>query len=471
MKIKDTYDVLTSCVAVLGDAIAVFAGFIVATWIRFDSGLVPLFHDSPPPDLYTTYASGALVATLVMLFIYQALGLYIRPQTGMFGDRVPRLLRATLLGMLITVALAFVIRTEPPFSRITAFISLVTVFLAVLVERYALFHWEIRLARRQEAHNRVAILGTDWVAGRLRHALQHEPRLHSRVIGFFITGPDAPHESVPTDQIRGSVRDLERLLDTHGVDQVIITDTRLGSDAMIRLILRCERALVSVNVVPDLFRVLTADVDMQTIDDIPILGVGRWPLDHFWNRVLKRLEDVVGAAVGLILLAIPFVVIAWLIRRDSPGPAFYAQERCGEGGRPFRLIKFRTMRMDAEADGTPGWTVADDPRRTRVGRFLRRWNLDELPQLWNVLKGDMSLVGPRPERPHFVEQFKEDIQGYMWRHVSKPGLTGWAQVNGLRGNTDIRERSRYDLYYLENWSLAFDFKILIKTLFAHTNAY
>jgi exopolysaccharide biosynthesis polyprenyl glycosylphosphotransferase len=471
MRVKDTTDVLTSCVAVLADAAAVFAGFMLATWLRFDSGLVPLFHDFPPPNLYTIYASGALVATLVMLFIFQALGLYIRPQTGMFGDRIPRLSRATLLGMLLTVALAFAIRTDPPFSRVTALLALATVFLAVLTERYALFHWEIRLARRQEAHNRVAILGTDWVAGRLRQALQHEPRLHSRVVGFFASGPDTPHESVRPDDIRGGLDALECLLDARGVDQVIVTDTSLGSAAMIRLILRCEQALVSVSVVPDLFRVLTADVDMHTIADIPILGVGRWPLDHFWNRALKRLEDVMGAIFGLALLAIPFAVIAWLIRRDSPGPAFYSQERCGEGGRPFRLFKFRTMRQDAEADGTPGWTVADDPRRTRIGRFLRRWNLDELPQLWNVLKGDMSLVGPRPERPHFVQQFKEDIQGYMWRHVSKPGLTGWAQVNGLRGNTDIRERSRYDLYYLENWSLAFDFKILVKTLFAHTNAY
>jgi lipopolysaccharide/colanic/teichoic acid biosynthesis glycosyltransferase len=160
-----------------------------------------------------------------------------------------------------------------------------------------------------------------------------------------------------------------------------------------------------------------------------------------------------------------------LIRRESPGPVFFRQIRCGESGRRFTIYKLRTMRVDAEEETGPVWTSENDPRRTRIGAFLRRHNLDELPQFWNVLKGEMSLVGPRPERPHFVEQFKEDISRYMWRHVSKPGMTGWAQVNGLRGNTSIRERIKYDLYYLENWSLAFDFKILLRTFFSRRNAY
>ena len=172
------------------------------------------------------------------------------------------------------------------------------------------------------------------------------------------------------------------------------------------------------------------------------------------------------------MLTAPIIAIAGVcIKRTSPGPVFYRQERCGETGRPFTIYKLRTMHVDAERQTGPVWAVADDPRRTAVGAYLRRHNLDELPQLWNVLKGDMSLVGPRPERPHFVEQFKEDIGRYMWRHVSKPGMTGWAQVNGLRGHTSIEERIKYDLYYLENWSLAFDVKILLRTVFAGKNAY
>jgi exopolysaccharide biosynthesis polyprenyl glycosylphosphotransferase len=255
------------------------------------------------------------------------------------------------------------------------------------------------------------------------------------------------------------------------VDRVVLTSGDLPHARIVEIILLCERSMVAFNMVPDLFRVMTTSMDVQQLDDIPLLGLARWPLDLFWNRVLKRLEDLVGAAVGLVV-AVPVIALAAvLIKRSSPGPVFFGQERCGEQGRRFRIHKLRTMPVNAEAASGPVFAVEGDPRVTGVGAFLRRHNLDELPQLWNVLKGEMSLVGPRPERPHFVEKFKEDVGRYMWRHVSKPGMTGWAQVNGLRGNTSIEERVKYDLYYLEHWSPAFDFKILLKTLFARQNAY
>ena len=211
-------------------------------------------------------------------------------------------------------------------------------------------------------------------------------------------------------------------------------------------------------------------MDFQMIGSVPIVGVGRWPLDQVWNRMLKRIVDIIGGFVGMVI-SVPFILVsAIVIKCESKGPIFYAQERCGRRGKTFRIYKLRTMRTDAEKGDHPGWTVDDDPRRTRSGAFLRKWNIDELPQFWNVFKGEMSLVGPRPERPYFVEQFTPGIEHYMWRHVSKPGLTGWAQVNGFRGDTSISERVKYDLYYLENWSLAFDFKILVRTLFTYRNA-
>lgn len=471
MRVKDTSDVIASCAAIAGDAAAVFVGFMLATWIRFDSGFIPLMHDYLPPHLYSMYAQGAGMATLLFLFIFQSLRLYVRPQIGTFGDRIPRLIHGIGMGLLLALALAFALRTEPPFSRLTALLAVVTISACVLVERYLLFRWELHLARHRNVINRVLIVGADSIAARLRRALQQEPRLGSEVVAFLRTRDAAPHPNIPPDLIRGTMDELKSMLAAGAVDQVILTDTSVGHPRMVDMILECEQALVTFNVVPDLFRVLTDNVDMQTIDDIPLLGVSRWPLDHFWNRVLKRIEDVAGAGVNLLLL-LPFLpFFALLIKRDSPGPVFYRQERCGENGKPFALIKFRTMRMDAETATGPVWTVENDPRRTRFGAFLRRHNLDELPQLWNVLKGEMSLVGPRPERPWFVEQFKEDITRYMWRHVSKPGITGWAQINGLRGNTDLQERVKYDLYYLENWSLAFDFKVIVKTFFSRKNAY
>ena len=459
-------DVMASGVAVLADATAIFAGFMAATWIRFDSGL--LAYDSLPPR--GMYLWGAAVATILFLFIYRTLGLYVRPQIGDFSSKIPRLVRATGLGLLLATALAFAIRTEPPFSRLAMGISGGTILLLVMIERLLCFRLELAHARRGGVRNRVLIVGTDAVAARLKRSLESEPRLRSRVVGCIAVGA-ALDPGIPPELIRGGANDLESILESHPADQVILTDSSLGHPRIVEIILACERNLITFNMVPDMFRIMTGDMDMQVVDDIPLLGVSRWPLDYFWNRLCKRAEDIAGALVGLVLAAPVIAVAAILVRRSSPGPAFYRQERCGEKGRSFTIYKLRTMQVDAEGETGPVWAQEDDPRRTRIGAFLRRGNIDELPQLWNVLKGDMSLVGPRPERPHFVEKFKDDISRYMWRHVSKPGMTGWAQVNGLRGNTSIEERIKYDLYYLENWSLSFDFKILLKTFLARQNAY
>ena len=315
------------------------------------------------------------------------------------------------------------------------------------------------------------ILGTDSVAARIKLALKREPRLRSRVVAFLRTNDTPPDPAIPADLIKGTMDELEKLVAAGEVDQVILADPSLPHERTAEIILCCERGLVTFMLVPDLYNVLTTKVHVENVGEIPLIGFSKWPLDYFWNRVTKRAEDIAGSIVGLLISAPVVAVAAPIIKLTSRGPVFYRQERCGERGERFFIYKLRTMKAEAEAATGPVWAQENDPRRTGIGAFLRRHNLDELPQFWNVFVGDMSLVGPRPERPHFVEQFKEDVTRYMWRHVSKPGMTGWAQVNGLRGNTDISERIKYDLYYLENWSLAFDFKILVKTLFARKNAY
>ncbi|HMO05323.1 MAG TPA: undecaprenyl-phosphate glucose phosphotransferase [Kiritimatiellia bacterium] len=470
MKRRDTFDVMCGLLGLLGDAVAVFFGFELAVWIRFHSGLIPMLHEGlPPAGLYT---QAGLVVTLLFCFIYQTLGLYKRPQLGSFSERIPRLVRATGLGILLTTALAFAIRTDPPLSRITIAVALVSISTMVLVIRFILFRAELVMARRKHVSNRVIVIGTDAVAARLKKALEREPRLRTALVAYLTVGTEPPDPGIDPALIKGTVDDLNRFLDAGQVDQVILaTPATLPHARMADIILDCERAMVAFNFVPDLFRLLTITMDIQSVDGIPILGTAKWPLDYFWNRFAKRTEDIVGALVGLLLSAPIILVAALLIKRSSPGPVFYRQERCGRKGDTFTIYKLRTMRPDAEDRTGPVWAVENDPRRTRIGTFLRSTNIDELPQFWNVLKGDMSLVGPRPERPHFVEQFKEDISRYMWRHFHRPGMTGWAQVNGLRGNTSIHERIKYDLYYLENWSLALDFKILARTFFTHTNAY
>jgi exopolysaccharide biosynthesis polyprenyl glycosylphosphotransferase len=469
MRIRDTMDALTSGLAVTVDALAIFGGFAAAIWLRFYSGLIGV--DSWPPNLCFLYGWGAAIATLIFLFIFRSLGLYIRPQLGSFPGKIPRLIRAIGVGILLTTALAFAFRTDPPISRLTIGLSFLAIAIMVMLERYLLFRFEIRLARRGHQSKRILIVGTDYVAAHLKRGLEADPRLRSKVVGFIKSGNGQPDSSLPDYLIRGELEDLDTILDSHPADQIILSDSNIGHQRVLEIILACERNMITFNMVPDMFRIMTGSMDMQTIDDIPLLGVSRWPLDYFWNRTLKRMEDICGAFAGLLIIAPFLAFVALLVKRSSPGPVFYKQKRCGENGREFSIYKLRTMRTDAEKETGPVWTVENDPRRTRIGSFLRNTNIDELPQLWNVLRGDMSLVGPRPERPHFVEKFKDDIDRYMRRHVSKPGMTGWAQVNGLRGNTSIEERIKYDLYYLENWSLSFDFKILIRTLTARTNAY
>lgn len=470
MRKKDTVDVLQSTAAVVIDALAVFGGFALATWIRFDSGWLPLPHN-PPPNLYETYLTAALAGIPLFLLIFRVLGLYVRPQVGSFVNKIPRIVRAVGVGVLLSAVLAFAAQNEVDIARLAVALSFITITLLVVTERAVMVRLEKAWSSRSGHAHRVLILGTDAVAAHVAKTLMREPTLRSGIAGFLETGPETRDEGVPADQVLGRLEDLESVLETHKVDQLILTDGSLDRTRIVNILLLCERRLVEFNMVPDLFRIMTTSMDVQSLDDIPLLGIGRWPLDVFWNRAVKRAEDVVGAAAGLVLSAPIVAFAAALIKASSPGPVFYSQERCGEHGDPFTIYKLRTMRVDAEADTGPVFAAREDDRTTRVGVFLRRYSIDELPQFWNVLAGHMSLVGPRPERPHFVETFKDDISRYMRRHVSKPGLTGWAQVNGLRGNSSIEERVKYDLYYLENWSLAFDFKILAMTFFARENAY
>lgn len=469
MRARDSFDAKCAAIAVLADALAIFGGFMLAVWIRFDSGWLEVTRGHPPRDMYV-YAS--ILVTIILLLIFRSLGLYERPQYGHFVDKIPRIVRACWLGMFVAMALAFVIQTDPPFSRLATAIGFVTVTLLVVIERNILFALERHYAKYQAAKRRVILLGAGPVAAQLRAKLEGEPRRRTRIAACIPLPGEVPDTAIPDSLRSYTFDDLPRLVEGGDIDAIILTQSgALTQEQLVEIVLLCERSLVEFMMVPDLFRLLTSNVDVQQVDDIPVLGLGKWPLDHAFNRFLKRFEDIVGSVVGLILSAPIIALAAIAIRLESPGPVFYTQERCGERGRRFTIYKLRTMRVDAEAETGPVWARPDDPRRTKVGAFLRRYNLDELPQFWNVLKGDMSLVGPRPERPHFVEQFKDDISRYMWRHAHKPGMTGWAQVNGYRGQSDLRKRIELDLWYLENWSLALDFKILVRTFFARENAY
>jgi len=305
---------MESLAALAADALAIFFGFLLAVYIRFYTGWIPMFHDRVPAIEIYIYGSG--VATLLFLFIFRSLGLYARPQTGSFSDKIPRLLRAIGWGILLAVALAFIIRTEPPFSRITAFLSFFTVAALVLIERYVLFNIELDIARRRQTVNRVVIIGTDVVAAHLKQVLEHEPRLRSRVTAFLQTDNEPPDRGVPVELIKGTAKDLEDLIEKGEVDRVILADTSLPHKRMVQIILACERGLVPFQLIPDLFGVLTSRVSVEHVGDVPLIGFSKWPLARFWHRAFKRAEDIAGSRA---FLTRPGILPAGALRRGRPG--------------------------------------------------------------------------------------------------------------------------------------------------------
>jgi exopolysaccharide biosynthesis polyprenyl glycosylphosphotransferase len=333
--------------------------------------------------------------------------------------------------------------------------------LLVTLGRWALLLVRAALQARGVVQDRVVIIGAGEIARLVIQKIRSQPHLGYQLLGL-VNGSNAP-ENVEGCPVLGQIEDLPRLMDERRIDEVIIATPEAPDEEMVRLISLCYREGVTIKVFPDVFELMAAGVTIDDLGGLPLLNVRDVAL-RGWKLTFKRAMDLVGSAIGLILLSPFMMLMTLLIKLDSPGPVLFVQERMGLDAKPFPMFKFRSMRMDSEANG-PGWTVKDDPRVTRLGRLIRKYSLDELPNLINVFIGDMSLVGPRPEQPAFVEQFRAMIPRYMERHREKAGMTGWAQVNGLRGDTSIIERTKYDLWYIENWSVWLDIKIIIRQLF------
>ena len=320
---------------------------------------------------------------------------------------------------------------------------------------------------------RILIAGTSDVARHVVDKMLQHDELGCRIVGFVDDKAGGGHLGYRGLPLLGTLSEISEVIHRERVDQLYVALPLNEHVKMLDLIETSNREFVDVKIVPDLLQVIALRARLEDLDGVPIININDVPLQGL-NSVAKRVIDIAISSTSLAVLSVPFAIIAAIIKSASPGSVFYHQERMGLDGRPFSVYKFRSMLEDAERDTGPVWTRKDDPRRTPVGRVLRRFNIDELPQLWNVLKGDMSLVGPRPERPFFVEQFKQRVPQYMLRHKVKSGMTGWAQVHGWRGDTSIEKRIEYDLYYIEHWSIALDFKILWLTVlrgFFHRHAY
>lgn len=403
---------------------------------------------------------GMYTAVLVVIYFSQHMYQRRRPVTHL--DELFKIIIYNTLTMLFTVALLTLLARDFQYHR--AFV-LLGAGLTIIYDAFGrVVHAQLQwLAQaRGIGDDRVLLIGAGEIGQMLLQKITMHPKLGYQVVGVVDAGKgERPLQELDAPLL-GSLVDVPALIDRYGVDEVIIGLPESSHQDLVNIISLCEREKVGIRVFPDVFQIMASEVTIGDLGGLPLLTIRDVALQG-WKLAVKRGMDIVFSAVGLVILS-PFMLLtALLIKLDSPGPVFYSQERMGLDARPFKIIKFRSMRHDAETDG-PGWTTPDDPRKTKLGAFMRRFNIDELPQLVNVLVGDMSLVGPRPERPVYVEQFRQIIPRYMDRHREKAGLTGWAQVNGLRGDTSIVERTKYDLWYIENWSIGLDIMILIRTI-------
>lgn len=410
---------------------------------------------------FVNYLDLVVIQVLTLVPTMFFLRLYHPRRGGSRVDMLYTILSAVSIYTVIATSVSYLTRQGE--RELTRGLILYNWLLAtLLITLGRLFIGLLQRAIQGRSPDRMLLVGTGEVARMIHQKTIKSPHLGYRVIGF-VNGQEREREiaGVP---VLGSQAELARILAENRVDDVVIALPEATHDQLLDMISICESHHASVRIFPDLFQIIASELTIGDLDGLPLLAVRDVAL-RGWKLTLKRAMDIVVSAVGLMVLS-PFMLLtALLITLTSKGPVFYAQERVGLDGKPFPMLKFRSMRVDAENDTGPVWATKDDPRRTRLGTFLRQTSIDELPQLINVLVGDMSLVGPRPERPIFVEQFKQVVPRYMERHQEKAGMTGWAQVNGLRGDTSIVERTKYDLYYIENWSLLFDIKIIVRTFF------
>jgi Undecaprenyl-phosphate glucose phosphotransferase len=460
---KRKVDAIFTLLFVLTDVGMIALAFYLAYRLRTGVGIPPVINIAP----FSDYVAMMLVQIITVVVVYFFSRLYDLKRSMPRLDEFYRLVAATSIGTISTVAFAtFLFKNsalELDFPRVMVVYAWILTMVLVTASRTLLVYVRNLLRKRGVWVDRLLIVGTGDVGRMILQKIRQMPRLGYRVIGFVDGETEVGHQIMGVP-VLGGVDDIPALIREQDVQEVIIGRPELSHQEVLSIISRCERGQVGIKIFPDLFQIIATELSIGDLGGLPLLTVRDVAL-RGWKLTLKRGIDLLGSAVGLVVLSPFLVIVALLIKLDSRGSVFYAQERMGLDARPFWCLKFRSMRADAEANG-PGWTTEDDPRVTRLGRFIRRFSVDELPQLINVFLGEMSLVGPRPERPMYVEQFRHSIPRYMDRHREKAGMTGWAQVNGLRGDTSIAERTKYDLWYIENWSLWLDFRIMLRTLFA-----
>ena len=465
----------------LSDAVLGISAFMIAYALRFHTGIIPITRGLPPVAQYVNLLP--FVAVLVPLGFHLQ-GLY-RLRRGrsrvddFFAVFVGSIL-AVVFGIVVTsyvqIYFANEVQRQTGAFQVSQPVWAIFLMLNVVLTYSSRELMREVLERRWRAGiglKRVLIAGSGELGRIVADKILEHRELGYQIVGFVDDRARGDHLGYRGLPLLGTIDEAADITTRESIDHLYVALPPEEHLRMIELLDATSRVIVDVKVVPDLLQVIALRARIEDLDGVPVINVNDVPLQGV-NAAIKRLIDVAISSVALFFLALPLGLVALLVKLTSKGPVFYRQERMGLDGKSFSIVKFRSMNDDAERESGPVWAVPRDPRVTPMGRFLRRSNLDEMPQLWNVFRGDMSIVGPRPERPHFVEQFRHRFPQYMLRHKVKAGLTGWAQVNGWRGNTPLEKRIEYDLYYIENWSVRLDLKIMWLTVlrgFFHKHAY
>ena len=433
-----------------------------AYWLRFRSGLISfqVFQS------WHAYIGLAILESLLFPIIF-AFRSHYRFKRGVSRiDEFQKVFTAVSIGTVLTWAISAFFFRDFDFSRALMTIAWASAILLIWASHLLQYWFRAILLKRGAMESRVLIVGTGEMGRAILQKIRQSPSLGYRAAGFVSSDYNSTSEPIRGVPILGGIDDVGSLVNHDAISEVIIAEPGLPHQRIIDIVAACEKGRVSVKAFPDVFQLISSEVSIGDLNGMPMVSIRDAGL-RGWNLAIKRAVDIIVAASMLILFSPVMLLLALLIKLSSPkGPVFYVQERVGLDGKPFQVIKFRSMMPEAEEETGPVWATRGDPRATRLGASMRRFSLDELPQFINVLLGEMSVVGPRPERPYFVEQFSEKVPRYLERHREKAGLTGWAQVNGLRGNVSIEERTAYDLWYVENWTLLLDLRIMLRTLIA-----
>jgi Undecaprenyl-phosphate glucose phosphotransferase len=464
--LKRYYQVFGSLL-IVSDAFGLVAAWVLSFYLRFYTQIVPVTKGIPP---FSQYVALTVPVVLLWLTVFSYFRLYGSSQITRRTSELGRVLQAHVFALGVFVILSWVV-TEYRFSRVVIGYFALLSGTYFLVTRLLLRNLLRRLAARETFGRKVVLVGSSPSALAMVERFRRMPELGVQVQGF-LTGSGEADPSLPAP-VLGSYSEVASVAEREQVDGIVVALPRSEAKEQEAVLSALADTVVDVQLVPDLYDYIVLGCSVEDFDHLPVLALNGAPIDAigaFW----KRAFDIAGSLLALILFSPLYLLVAILVKLTSRGPVFYGQERMSMDGSTFRMWKFRSMQVGAESETGPVWASRDDGRRTPIGAFLRSTSLDEIPQFWNVLVGEMSLVGPRPERPELVERFRGRIPRYMLRHKVKAGITGWAQVNGWRGDSSLEKRIECDLYYIRHWSLGLDLKILLLTAakgFVNENAY